>query len=47
MLPDGRCETILKRTHCGTFLATARCLAHAAPFLDNAVPGRLCLGGGC
>jgi pimeloyl-ACP methyl ester carboxylesterase len=41
MLPDGRCETIPERTHCGTFLATARCLAHAVPFLDNAVPGRV------
>jgi hypothetical protein len=39
-LPDGRCKTISERTHCGTFLATAQCLAHAAPFLDNATHGR-------
>jgi pimeloyl-ACP methyl ester carboxylesterase len=38
-LPNGRCVTIPERTHCGTFLATSQCLAHAAPFLNNAMHG--------
>jgi hypothetical protein len=39
-LPDGRCVMIPERTHCGAFLATKQCLAHAMPFLDNAVRTR-------
>jgi pimeloyl-ACP methyl ester carboxylesterase len=46
-LPDARCETIPERTHCGTFLATAQCLTHAIPFLDNATHGSTGLDAGC